>query len=166
MRLFAVLASMQLLAGSMALATGDPSAVEIGNASAIEIRNSSTIEIGNASALETRSLDAHEGHNWPQGPWCGQMKGLLVHGWVARLPGFENPKEVRDTCHRLWGGLRGYVACVVSSPHGCDMDPYNATIMHWHFHTSIFCKPHMVEQTIHSATNGRYGDLKCVEHNP
>lgn len=161
MRLFALLTSIHLLAGSMAMATGDPSAMGIGNASTIETGNISAIETGNASALEPRSLD---GHRWPDGPWCGRLKAFLVHGWVVRLPDFENPKEVRDTCGRLWGGLRRYVACVVSSPHGCDMDDHNSTIMHWHFHTAVWCKPHMVEQVIRSATNEKYGDTKCVDH--
>jgi hypothetical protein len=120
MRLFTLLGSVYLAAGTMAMATGDRYAMDSGNFS--------TIETGNMTTLEARSSSSSSGLEWPMGPWCGRIKAFLAHGWVVRLPGYSEPHEVREACGRLWKGLRRHIGCVVSSPHGCDSKYHFSTV--------------------------------------
>lgn len=148
MRLLTLLTPLHLLGCSMAMAIGgDPSAIEVHNASTTDIQ------------LESLSQDPIDRNN---GPFCLREKVWFRYGWDVRLPAWENTRDISDACGELWKALPS-VACLVSSPHGCDPKQHNKTLLHWNFHTSLFCKPSHVEDAIAVGTRFKYGNLKCGE---
>lgn len=73
----------------------------------------------------------------------------------------ENVKEV---CGRLWYSLDDFAGCVVSMPNHCSIYPGLNTTLSWEFHTSLFCKPWMVEKAFWLATGNELGELHCIDN--
>ncbi|POS69095.1 hypothetical protein DHEL01_v212512 [Diaporthe helianthi] len=135
---------LELGCSSMAMAIGDPSA----------------LEVRNASVADTQSLD-DPAPNW--GPFCKRGTTFLTFYWNVRLPGpYKIPLDIKDMCHELWRGLSNHGGCIVSGP-DCGPAGLNATVLHLYFHTSYFCTLKNVEDAIAAATRGSEGNVHC-EH--
>lgn len=96
------------------------------------------------------------------GPTCSRNKGAFRYFYYVTIP--KANEHVKEICGRLWYSLDDFAGCVVSLPNDCSTLPGVNTTLSWEFHTSLFCKPWMVEKAFWLATGNKLGELHCTDN--
>lgn len=83
--------------------------------------------------------------------------------WQIDIPNIPESDDINVICNRLFRELEVWTICGLAKPFSC-WEGHNRTLK-WHFGTTIFCNPGMIQSAFWEATNkNQYGGLlPCVD---